>query len=77
MLEYDQDTLEMLREQVGDFLSSISLLTLPSETRAKIDQKMAELENELERDNPDLIAVRDMVETIKEIIDWTVRVKLH
>ena len=77
MLEHDQDTLEMIREQVGGFLGSISLLTLPSETGAKIDRKVAELKIELGRDNPDLIAVRDMVETIKEIIDWTMRAKLH
>ena len=77
MEEYDQDGLEAVREQLGDFISSITLLALPVETGAKIDQKVAELESELEKDNPDLLTVRDMVETIKEIIDWSLRGKLN
>ena len=77
MLEHDQDTLEMIREQVTDFLAIVSQLIVSPGKEAEIEEKVTELKQELAKDNPDIEAVRDMVESVKGIIDGMAPIKLH
>ncbi len=77
MMEYPAEKVDLIREQVEEFLGIISQLIVPADTGEKIGRMVTELEGELEKENPDIQIVRDIVDSMNAVIKGTLRPTLH
>ena len=61
--------LEVLRNRAEEFLSLIENMELPPEAQEKVNQSVAAIESQLDKDVPDLGALKDNLLMLQRIIE--------